>query len=91
MLTKHKDICAVFDSGPDSGIDHYTIVLIWTERPGHRTMIALGDDVTSPLGFSQFCEGVYSPRGGNQHLGKRIGWNRLPEGHKRHVIARLSN
>lgn len=75
-------------------VDIYTIVLGYAgfER-GKRVydMLGLGEDVTSPLGFSQ-CTTIFynkSKPEDNEHLGKRIRWDDLPETHREHIIMRL--
>ena len=92
-------VLAIFDKTEKDGyeyvIDHYTIVLRDKEPSGYYSMLGLGDDVTSPQGFSQFTSGMYfttredQRKDANLHLGKKIKWENLPIGHQQHIINRL--
>ena len=87
------DIIAIFDNGGKS-IDRYTIVFATSlnadEGYDYHDMLALGDDVTSPQGFSQWCEGTYHLAGDNSHLGKQIDWSILPESHREHIKQKIA-
>jgi len=86
-----EQILGIFDNGGKT-IDRYTVVTKYKEGcdPNYRDMLALGGDVNSPQGFSNWTFGHYKPTIKNAHLGKRITWEDLPDTHKAHIIERLS-
>lgn len=84
MIAKPKDVIAVYDDGGKT-VDRYTCVLTWKETGNRRSMIAMGSDVTSPLGFSQFTSGIVG-----KHLGKRLRWKDVPEHIRKHIAWRLA-
>lgn len=93
ITPKPKEVLAIFRVEGDLGIiDLYTIVLDSKVYQDYYNMLALGENVTSPQGFSQFTGGTYyaSPvKDINKHLGIPIKWEDLPEGHRKHIVERL--
>ena len=86
-----KQIMGIFDNGGKS-IDRYTVVTVHKDGcdPNYYDMLALGDDVHSAHGFSNWTYGYFKATIKNAHLGKRITWSDLPEGHQAHIIERLT-
>ena len=87
----YSTVLAIFDNGGET-IDRYTVVLGTgqvSDTDYNRDMLALGDDVTSPQGFSQYTYGEFNPSKDNSHLGKEIRWEDLPETHQKHIIWRI--
>jgi len=74
-------------------VDLYTVVLDMTEAPHTYDMLCLGEDCTSPQGFSQFSTGLYyvchHAKHINDHLGTSMKWSELPKTHRKHIIDRL--
>ncbi len=68
-----------------SVIDQWTFVFNavnpWN---GHHTMLSTDN---TGFGFSQFCEGLYTPGGDNAHLGERPRY--IGERLVNHVLGRL--
>jgi hypothetical protein len=94
MEGKMKKIIAVYDNCGET-IDRYTVVLsqeyMPTNRGSHYNCLALSEDPTSPLGFSQFSECVLlTPIKETNHMGKRIRLTDLPKNVQKHVKERLS-
>ncbi len=85
-IKKPASIIALFDNRGTT-VDRYTIVFNWKQGPKYYDMLALGDDVTTPAGFSQWTSGVYLKE--NSHLGKEITWEDLSLTHQKHIIMRL--
>lgn len=87
-MRKPKGVVAVYDSGPDEGIDRYTLVLSldYTANVGYRQMLGMSGSPSHPQGVSQFGEGLWG-----DHLGKRIKFQDLPENVQAHAIARLTD
>lgn len=89
-IKKPASILALFDDGGKT-VDRYTIVFNWKPAGNGEKdqwdMLALGNDVTTPAGFSQWTSGVYLKD--NAHLGKEITWEDLSLIHQKHIIMRL--
>ena len=76
----------IYDNGGQTA-DRYTVV--YMSAPSHVSpyrgtsyeSYGLSADPFSPLGVAQHCPAIPGP-----HLGKRIGWDALPEDCKRAVI-----
>jgi len=75
---------SIYDAGPDWA-DRCTLFTMNMATATQRECLCLGDDPTSPQGFSQFNSGTPG-----KHCGKRIRFNQLPENVQRHAIARLT-
>jgi hypothetical protein len=78
----------VYDSGPDKGMDRYSVVIDgkdWknTANPGFVPMIGLDE---GGRGISQFSEGKEG-----KHLGKPVKWEDLSKDTQDHIKQRLSD
>jgi hypothetical protein len=98
ILPQPKEVIDIFKwvetDAERAPADIYTIVFKHSGigKQNENDMLGLGEDVTSPLGFSQCTTGTYSSSSdpkANEHLGKRIRWDELPVAHRRHIIMRL--
>lgn len=81
---KPKLISAVYDNGGET-FDRYTVVLRIDEGRGLKGCIGLSHNPNSPQGFSQ-----YTTCQAGSHLGKKIGWSRLPPEIRAHIKRRLA-
>lgn len=79
-----ENVLRVRDNG-GSTFDRYTVVLADGTSPGCLDMLGLSIDPASPLGFSQWGEGV-----DGDHLGAIIAWSDLPATVRSHANARLA-
>lgn len=87
---KPTDVLSVYDTGPESTSDRYTVVLSpqrgWQkELRGAYQCIALSSNPNSPQGFSQFSSCMLG-----KHLGRRVEWSTLPQNIRDHIKGRLA-
>ena len=65
-----------YDSGPDKGMDRYTVVYMDQPENGRKMFAAVGmnESPFHPQGIGQHCTAMIG-----KHLGKRIPFDSLPE------------
>ena len=73
----------VYDSGPDRGMDRYTVVI------DNEDIFAMSASPLGPMGFNQYVGGLSSDRYDRRHFGRRIKYETLPEDVKKAIQMRI--
>jgi hypothetical protein len=83
---------SVYDSGPDSGADRYTVyykgrgTLTWVRGKRFRSCVGMSASPFHPQGIGQHGMGLPG-----KHNGKRIKFEELPEDCRRLVVRDLNS
>ena len=87
LIDAPEDVIAVYDNNGKT-LDRYSVLLNqwYTDRSQLVECLALSDNPTHPMGFSQFTNAARGP-----HLGRKVTWASLPADVRRHAQVRLTH
>jgi hypothetical protein len=90
MVDGKRNVCRIFDTGPDGSFDRYTIAFKGFRRSGYGLRypyLGSSEYPFHPQGFGQHCESGDFLTG--RHLGKRIPFDSCPPDVQKFILQNI--